>query len=281
MKIALCSDLHLEFGDIYLPNKENADVLILSGDIMIAQDLHDHPEPDIPHTPEILKILGSRQLKAQLYRDFLKRCSSEFPHVIYLAGNHEFYNGKWPMGVQYLRDECSKFKNIHYLEMDSVEIDEVTFVGGTLWTDMNRGDPLTLHAIKDLMNDFQIIRNSDKGFRALSPDDVAERHRHTVQYIKNVIAEKHDKKFVVVGHHAPSKLSTHPWYANDQLMNGAYSSDLSEFIMDHPQIKLWTHGHTHHNFDYMIGDTRIVCNPRGYAKYEIRSENFEIKYLEI
>ncbi len=281
MKIALCSDLHLEFEDIYLPNKENADVLILSGDIMIAQDLHDHPEPDIPHTPEILKILGSRQLKAQLYRDFLKRCSSEFPHVIYLAGNHEFYNGKWPMGVQYLRDECSKFKNIHYLEMDSVEIDEVTFVGGTLWTDMNRGDPLTLHAIKDLMNDFQIIRNSDKGFRALSPDDVAERHRHTVQYIKNVIAEKHDKKFVVVGHHAPSKLSTHPWYANDQLMNGAYSSDLSEFIMDHPQIKLWTHGHTHHNFDYMIGDTRIVCNPRGYAKYEIRSENFEIKYLEI
>ncbi len=281
MKIALCSDLHLEFGDIYLPNKENADVLILSGDIMIAQDLHDHPEPDIPHTPEILKILGSRQLKAQLYRDFLKRCSSEFPHVIYLAGNHEFYNGKWPMGVQYLRDECSKFKNIHYLEMDSVEIDEVTFVGGTLWTDMNRGDPLTLHAIKDLMNDFQIIRNSDKGFRALSPADVAERHRHTVQYIKNVIAEKHDKKFVVVGHHAPSKLSTHPWYANDQLMNGAYSSDLSEFIMDHPQIKLWTHGHTHHNFDYMIGDTRIVCNPRGYAKYEIRSENFEIKYLEI
>jgi predicted phosphodiesterase len=281
MKIALCSDLHLEFGDIYLPNKENADVLILSGDIMIAQDLHDHPEPDIPHTPEILKILGSRQLKAQLYRDFLKRCSSEFPHVIYLAGNHEFYNGKWPMGVQYLRDECSKFKNIHYLEMDSVEIDEVTFVGGTLWTDMNRDDPLTLHAIKDLMNDFQIIQNSDKGFRALSPADVAERHRHTVQYIKNVIAEKHDKKFVVVGHHAPSKLSTHPWYANDQLMNGAYSSDLSEFIMDHPQIKLWTHGHTHHNFDYMIGDTRIVCNPRGYAKYEIRSENFEIKYLEI
>jgi hypothetical protein len=39
---------------------------------------------------------------------------------------------------------------------------------------------------------------------------------------------------------------------------------LSEFILDHPQIRLWTHGHTHHAFDYQIGDTRIVCNPRGY-----------------
>ena len=47
-------------------------------------------------------------------------------------------------------------------------------------------------------------------------------------------------------------------------MNGGYHSDLSEFILDHPQIKLWTHGHTHHPFDYVIGETRIVCNPRGY-----------------
>ena len=40
MKIALCSDLHLEFQDIDLKNTEDAEVLILSGDIMIAEDLH-------------------------------------------------------------------------------------------------------------------------------------------------------------------------------------------------------------------------------------------------
>ena len=51
-------------------------------------------------------------------------------------------------------------------------------------------------------------------------------------------------------------------------MNGAYSSDLSEFILDHPQIQAWVHGHTHYNFDYMIGSTRILCNPRGYVGYE-------------
>ena len=59
-------------------------------------------------------------------------------------------------------------------------------------------------------------------------------------------------------------MSTHEQYKSQYLMNGAYSSDLSEFILDHPQIKLWTHGHTHHPFDYVIGETRIVCNPRGY-----------------
>ena len=57
-------------------------------------------------------------------------------------------------------------------------------------------------------------------------------------------------------------------YQNDSLTNFAYYSDLSEFILDHPQIKLWTHGHMHNPFDYMIGDTRIVCNPRGYEGYE-------------
>ena len=90
-----------------------------------------------------------------------------------------------------------------------------------------------------------------------------------------------DSKVVVVGHHAPSKLSTKPAYERDVLMNGAYSSDLSEFILDHPRIKLWTHGHTHNDFDYMIGSTRIVCNPRGYDGYESRADDFKLVTVEI
>ena len=90
------------------------------------------------------------------------------------------------------------------------------------------------------------------------------RHRHMLGYIKTVVAERSDEKFVVVGHHSPSFQSVHEGYKTEYLMNGAYHSDLSEFILDRPQIKLWTHGHTHHPFDYMIGETRIVCNPRGY-----------------
>ena len=64
-------------------------------------------------------------------------------------------------------------------------------------------------------------------------------------------------------------------------MNGGYSSDLDQFVVDHPRICLWTHGHTHHEFDYMIGATRIVCNPRGYVGYEARADGFELQIIEI
>jgi hypothetical protein len=99
----------------------------------------------------------------------------------------------------------------------------------------------------------------------MSALDVAIRHDKTLAYIKLIVEEHKDKKVVVVGHHTPSFKSCHPNYAHDTLMNGGYHSDLSEFILDHPQIVLWTHGHTHHPFDYVIGETRIVCNPRGYV----------------
>ena len=91
----------------------------------------------------------------------------------------------------------------------------------------------------------------------------------------------HTKKYIVVGHHAPSKASTKPRYSKDTLMNGGYSSDLSEFILDRPQIKMWTHGHTHDVFDYRIGSTRIVCNPRGYINYEGRADEFDFLLLEV
>jgi DNA repair exonuclease SbcCD nuclease subunit len=267
MKIKLVSDLHLEFSDCFINNNEGADVLILGGDIMIAQDLHDHPEPN--NTADQAAIangtgLGRRQQAAQRFRDFLKRCSFQFPHVIYIAGNHEFYNGKFYAGVDYLREECAKHPNIYFLENDTKVINDVTFIGGTLWTDMNKGDPLTMHAIEGMMNDFRIIKNDKRNYASMSARDVAGRHARTLSYFKSVLAEQHDKKFVVVGHHSPSFQSCHPMYGNDTLMNGGYHSDLSEFILDHPQIKLWTHGHTHHPFDYVIGETRVVCNPRGY-----------------
>lgn len=282
MKIAICSDLHLEFGDINLKNEENADVLVLSGDIMIAQDLHDHPHMDYnPYTSGALADLGRRQATALRFRDFLKRCSFQFPHVVYVAGNHEFYHGKFVGSLQDLRNECAKFPNVYFMENDMRTIDDVTFVGCTLWTDMNKGDPLTLHAVSDMMNDYRIIRHDELGYTKLRPAHTAARHRRSVEYIRSVMEGMFDEKFVVVGHMAPSKMSVHPRYQNDTLMNGAYASDLSEFILDHPQIKLWTHGHTHHKFDYMIGSTRIVCNPRGYVGYEDSADSFQLQYVDI
>ncbi len=252
MKIQIVSDLHLEFSDINIQNQMGADVLILGGDIMVASKVN-KPESEY----------GIR------FRDFLKRCSFQFSHVVYVAGNHEFYSdGKFFAGLDELRTACAAHDNIYFLERDTKVIDDVVFVGGTLWTDMNKFDPLTLHAVRDMMNDYRATVNDHAGYRKLKPADTCERHRETVQYIKHVVGENKDKTCVVVGHHSPSFLSCHEQYKNDHLMNAAYHSDLSEIMLDNPQIKLWTHGHTHHPFDYVIGETRVVCNPRGYDGYE-------------
>jgi len=231
--------------------------------------------------PTNIPNLGRRQSTALRFRDFMKRCSFQFPHVVVIAGNHEFYHGNWKASIQYLRDEYSKFPNIYFLEQELKVIDDVTFIGATLWTDCNKGDPLTLHALGDMMNDFRIIRNDELGFTKLRPAHTMHRHQRTVAYLKTVLADRKDNKIVVVGHHAPTFNSVHEKYRNDQLMNGGYASDLSEFILDHPQIVLWTHGHMHDPFDYMVGTTRVVCNPRGYSGHDEQADVFEVKYLDI
>ena len=277
MKIAICSDIHLEFGPIELNNTDNANVLILSGDICVAKDL--------PH---------SDSKKGDISRNFFRMCALRFPHVLYVMGNHEHYHGDFATTGKIIKEELAQYANVHLLDRETKVIDDVTFIGGTLWTDMNKEDGITLMHMKDMMNDFRCVKNSfrKRHYRDtlgnphsqasnFTPDDAVEDHKKMLEYIKIMVEGKHDQKIVVVGHHAPSKASTHPRYANETIMNGGYSSDLSEFILDHPQIKLWTHGHTHENFDYLIGSTRIFCNPRGYINYEASADNFTLKTVEI
>jgi Icc-related predicted phosphoesterase len=294
MKIALASDVHLEFGEISFENTENADVLILSGDICTAVDLM--VKDDIG--------FFDKNVRSEKYHKFFQECGERFPHVIYVMGNHEHYNGDYRNTITTLRDRLSYIRNLHILDKDTFVIDDVTFIGGTLWTDMNKEDPITLMQMPGMMNDFRCVYNSHRmvNFKAyeqihgvdnrekpifkqraarFTPEDAVEDHKQMMDYIRIMIEGKWDQKFVVVGHHAPSKQSTHPRYKEEVVMNGGYSSDLDDFIIDHPQIKLWTHGHTHEDFDYMIGSTRIVCNPRGYIRYEDRADRFELKFLEI
>jgi len=110
-------------------------------------------------------------------------------------------------------------------------------------------------------------------------------HKAMLDFIDSVVVSDRlitsEGKYVVVGHHSPSKLSTKPQYEKDWEMNGGYSSDLTKFIKDHPEIKLWVHGHTHHNFDYMVGETRILCNPRGYHNYEEQANDWKLVTVEV
>lgn len=308
MKIALCSDVHLEFGPLSLTNDENADVLILSGDICVANDLMDNDVYGVvPHK------------RSHMFHTFFQECSARFPVVLYVAGNHEHYHGDYAKTIPRLKEKLGYLKNLHILDKDTFVHDDVVFVGGTLWTDMNKEDPNTLYGIKGYMNDYKIIDDSsevvnykvyhqkmknvgitDEEWLALppaertyvefktrpakfSPEKSVEDHKAMLEAIDDALSAFKDgyNKFVVVGHHSPSKLSTKPQYEKDVMVNGAYSSDLSELMLDNPQIKVWTHGHTHHEFDYMIGSCRVICNPRGYDGYEDSAMNFKLKYFDV
>jgi Icc-related predicted phosphoesterase len=278
MKIAVCSDLHLEFGDLDLKNTEKAEVLILGGDIFVVQDLT-HYEP--PSDNDIL-MPSSMNLRARRYYDFIERCCNSFPHVILITGNHEHYHGDFATTHDILSKVFGHFVNLHILDKQSTIIDNVVFFGGTLWTDMNKEDPHTMHRIRMMMNDFNCINNtSTQGKKVFMPDDAVEDHKKFLSELEKVLHVYPTQPTVVVGHHAPSKASTHPRYKNETIMNGAYSSNLDDFILDNRQIKLWTHGHTHEDFDYRIGTTRVVCNPRGYDGHEDRADTFTLKYVEI
>lgn len=286
MKIAVVSDVHLEFEDLDIVNGDNAEVLILSGDICVAADL------DMRDSRQT--EMGFARARSERFHEFFERCATRFPHVIYVMGNHEYYHSDLATELNEVRRKLAHLTNLYVLEREIKVIGDVTFIGGTLWTDMNNLDPLTLYHMRTMMNDFRVISNSSVPvhFRTqegefktrvgkFSPEDAVEEHVKMKGYIQQIVEGKFDQKFVVVGHHAPSKLSTHEMYKDDTIMNGGYSSELDEFILDRPQIKLWTHGHTHHNFDYMIGSTRVVCNPRGYANYEAQADTWQLQTVEI
>ena len=140
---------------------------------------------------------------------------------------------------------------------------------------------------RQVMHDFQGVANSATGGRGkFLPEHALEDHHVMRNYISEVIADRraqgeHSDRVIVVGHHSPSRQSTHPRYQSDYQTNGCYSSNMDSFILDHPEICLWTHGHTHEDFDYMIGTTRVVCNPRGYVGYEARADAWQPKLIEL
>lgn len=278
MKIAYASDIHLEFGDIELKNTENAEVLILAGDILVAKDLFYH---DDVHT------LGERVIKmgkSDRFHKFFEEICSEFPHVIFICGNHEHYHGDITKTYDELYDKLQRFENLHIMDKSIFELNGVTFFGGTLWTDMNKRDPITLWDMNKWMNDFKIIKNSSRmisGYKPakFTPEDSIDEHQDFIIKLEKVLKEQ--ETVIVVGHHAPSPLSIHEDYKHDTIMNGAYCSRLDEFIINNPKIKAWFHGHVHNEFDYMIGSTRILCNPRGYINHEKRANDFQLKYIVI
>lgn len=267
MKVNVISDLHLEFDDLILPG---GDVLILSGDICEAKNVKKDQ-----YSENAVQFKFEHKRSDRYIRFFVEECA-KYKHVIYVMGNHEHYGFRFNKTYNHLKENLPD--NIILLEKESVEIEGVLFVGATLWTDCNNADPITMYTLRQGMNDYRVIQNhyEDKNlYYKLIPEFTYADHVKAKRFIGKTAEENPDKTIVAVTHHSPSKRSINPKYEKDFYMNGGYSSNLDEFVMDHPNIKFWTHGHTHDTFDYMIDQCRVVCNPRGYSGYEERARNFD------
>lgn len=261
MKILVMSDLHNDMG--HLPVEvdgrridEHADVVVLAGDIhegvrapMWARDAF----PDKP--------------------------------IVLICGNHEFYGKDWNRNLRKIREK-SEALGIHFLENESVEIDGVRFLGCTMWTDFlldgEEQRQLAMIDAKQKMNDYVRIKldrkpgeNQDfRQFRSakLVPELVRQRHRDSAEWLERELkgsTEEQLKRTVVVTHHAPHPNSI-PEHYKGHVLSPAYASDLSRLMGYAP---IWIHGHVHDRMDYMLGDTRIVANPRGYPHGRMNKES--------
>jgi Icc-related predicted phosphoesterase len=266
MKISICSDLHLEFGDLEIQNTDNADVLILGGDILVAADFERTDSP-----------------RADRYRRFLQSCNDQFPVVFYFAGNHEGYHFDFQKVEQTICDEIKDMPNIYWQDKSWVTIPDtdskpdVTFVAGTLWTNFRGGSKKSMDQAAWNMNDYHGVKNGPgKNF---TPQDALNEFNETLEVIQFVA--DNFKKVVVSTHHAPTMKSLRPDEHPDDIIHEWYNSDLVEFIEAHPSIVLWSHGHTHENYDYMVGSTRVLANPRGYHNHQAIADSFQLKTITI
>lgn len=225
MRINYFSDIHLEFGNLAIPNND-ADIVIAAGDIGIGRQ-----------GVEWLKAINKP--------------------VIYIAGNHEFYTHEYRNTMTMLRSSCAE-SNIHFLEKNTLVFQGIRFIACTLWTDLLKNGEQKAREVGLRLNDFRTIRFKEHSF---DQADFTQLHRRSLLWLENELAEPFNGKTIVVTHHAPSSLS---WREkSNELKKMAYCNELNNLIEQH-HIVAWFHGHIHSPNDYMLAGTRILSNPRGY-----------------
>lgn len=235
MRIRILSDLHLEHNSLQLKPIE-ADVVVLAGDISLGIKGLEWAAQTFPETP-----------------------------VIYVPGNHEFYHHEYHSMLDEMRRYAATGK-VYFLENEAVEIEGIRFLGCTLWSDFNLYGNALYHAqcVRRNLLDYAAIRVDEKGdIRGLSTSDVRLFHLISRNWLTDQLAQSNSLPTVVVTHNAPARGSIADCYAGDPVTTG-FVVNLEEMI-GRFQPRLWVHGHTHHSFDYHIGETRVICNPHGYG----------------
>jgi len=236
VKILLLSDLHLEYSarhPPFDPPPTDADVVVLAGDIDNGTRAFDWAERVFPDRA-----------------------------VLYVPGNHEYYDADLPEVARALRARAAGSPNVQLLDNDELVLGGVRFLGTTLWTDFElfgreNMRPAIAESLKYVV-DFRAIRYAQAGL--LTPEQTVVFHREAVAFLEQRLARPFSGTTVVVTHHAPHPGSVHPRWAQN-LTSAAFVSDLTRLL---GKSELWFHGHTHDGFDYRVAGTRIVANPMGY-----------------
>lgn len=210
---------------------------------------------------------------------------------LYVCGNHIVYKKEnrclsLQAKRKFLENTHKLTDNLSFLHNNYKEIDDKIFIGTTLFTNYEYPCPPYYNtqrdnlyeASKDL-HDFKFgLYNKEGKLVRLHPSHYLIEFNICFNYLKKIVKQFKDKECIIITHHAPSSQSIEEDYLGDKL-NASYVSELENFILDNPNITHWIHGHLHCQCDYKIGNTRIICNARGYLKYDHTNfnKNFTIE----
>ena len=189
--------------------------------------------------------------------------------VLIVPGNHEAYESSIQTSLAAMR-ATAEGTHVRVLQREVAVIEGVRFVAATLWSDpavMGEREAAARVALLQTMVDYRLIATDRPGANPqdrLTIDETTGHHRRDRAWLETVINQDFDGPTVVITHHLPSQRSIAPRYAGS-LSNAGFVSEL-EPMMGAERVQLWIHGHTHSSFDYIVAGTRVVCNPRGYAR---------------
>lgn len=245
--------------------------------IWIRSDLHAEGIEDVgrlfrePPEHDVAVIAGDVNYGARRVIEAIDQAADR--PVVYVLGNHEAYHRTLSTEIAQGREASARSRHTHFLEQSMWIHDSVRFLGATLWTnfDLHGFDArdLAMRHAAGHSSDYELIMLRERSpldlsIRAhvLRPADTRRIHLETVAWLEERFAESFDGPTVVITHHAPARQSIAAQFVGDPL-TPAYVSDLSSQIARW-QPALWVHGHTHDRFDYHLGRTRVICNPRGF-----------------
>ena len=259
MKLRTYNDLHLDHyssvGKLWYPPELPDDkdtILILAGDLWIGT--------------RFIEYAG---------HSWISNVAPRFKQVLIVLGNHDYWPCNQDLTILRGAEKCNSMlqdfdiQNVKVLDCDTYQDPDhpdILFVGATLWTDMKKSDPLTMHNMSQFMAyDGKIAYETGEGgawSRFTSEKWIRTHNRHR-DYIKLITEQNPDKKIVVITHHLPLETLGDPRYIGN-CDNYYYYSDLSNIILDNKNIMLWLYGHSHFQKDTMMVHCRFINNAVGY-----------------